>query len=199
MACLNFVCKWCEKDVHLKWKFQHFWQKCRFLKLKMATMDIHCFVKLWFMIIQVLYNGEVVLPPTAPPHPICYQCRWALAPHMHVGLTVCAHHTCLGMDLWPTSQSLWAHDKNLVKLQCCSYLKSNDQIRSQFCTCHDCWAVMTCANLWPDWMIRLMRIKITIMFFFFFLLIISSKKLCGMIPRSIIATGLSNCFGKIIP
>ena len=24
---------------------------------------------------------------------------------------------------------------------------------SQFCTCHDSWAVMTCANLWHDWII----------------------------------------------
>ena len=33
------------------------------------------------------------------------------------------------------------------------YLKSNDKIMSQFCTCHDSLAVMTCANLWPDWII----------------------------------------------
>ena len=26
---------------------------------------------------------------------------------------------------------------------------SNDSTRSQFCTCHDSWAVMTCAKLWP--------------------------------------------------
>ena len=28
---------------------------------------------------------------------------------------------------------------------------SDDQIRSQFCTCHDSSAVMACAKLWPDW------------------------------------------------
>ena len=31
------------------------------------------------------------------------------------------------------------------------YLKSDDQIRSQFCTCHDSSTVVTCASLWPDW------------------------------------------------
>ena len=33
--------------------------------------------------------------------------------------------------------------------------KKNDPIRSQFCTCHDSWAVMTCAKLWPDWITRI--------------------------------------------
>ena len=28
-------------------------------------------------------------------------------------------------------------------------ITNNDQIWSQFCTCHDSWAVMTCAKLWP--------------------------------------------------
>ena len=28
-------------------------------------------------------------------------------------------------------------------------------IRSQFCTCHDSLAVVTCTNLWPEWFIRL--------------------------------------------
>ena len=37
----------------------------------------------------------------------------------------------------------------------CFYSKNNDQIRSQFCTCYDSLAVMTCAKLWPDWMIRI--------------------------------------------
>ena len=27
---------------------------------------------------------------------------------------------------------------------------SDDLIRLQICTCHDSWAVMTCAKLWPD-------------------------------------------------
>ena len=34
-------------------------------------------------------------------------------------------------------------------------MKNNDQIRPQFCTCHDSWAVVTCAKLWPDWIITL--------------------------------------------
>ena len=31
-----------------------------------------------------------------------------------------------------------------------SYFDSDDPIRPQLCTCHDSWAVMTCAKLWPD-------------------------------------------------
>ena len=31
-----------------------------------------------------------------------------------------------------------------------SHFNNNTQIRSQFCTCHDSWAVVTCANLWHD-------------------------------------------------
>ena len=38
---------------------------------------------------------------------------------------------------------------------CCSWLKNNNQIRSQFCTCHDNSVVVTCAKLWPDWIIRI--------------------------------------------
>ena len=29
-------------------------------------------------------------------------------------------------------------------------MKNDWLIRSQFCTCHDSWAVVTCANMWPD-------------------------------------------------
>ena len=44
---------------------------------------------------------------------------------------------------------------NSCKYICYSYMKSIDLIRSQFCTCHDSWAVMTCAKLWHDWIIRI--------------------------------------------
>ena len=33
-------------------------------------------------------------------------------------------------------------------------MKNNNQIRSQFCTCRDSWAVVTCEKLWHDWIIR---------------------------------------------
>ena len=33
-------------------------------------------------------------------------------------------------------------------------LENDNQIRSQFCTCCDSWAVVTCAKFWPDWIIR---------------------------------------------
>ena len=41
--------------------------------------------------------------------------------------------------------------------KCFSFVKINCLTGPQFCTCHDSRAVMACANLWPDWS---MRIKI---------------------------------------
>ena len=35
------------------------------------------------------------------------------------------------------------------------HMKNNNQIRSQFCPCQDSSAVMTSANLWPNWIIRI--------------------------------------------
>ena len=49
------------------------------------------------------------------------------------------------------TKSLWAHDWNLGK-KICSNFDSDDPIRTQFCTCHDSSAFMTCAKLWPDMM-----------------------------------------------
>ena len=34
-------------------------------------------------------------------------------------------------------------------------MKNNGHIRSQFCTCHGSWTGMTCAKLWPDWIITI--------------------------------------------
>ena len=30
-------------------------------------------------------------------------------------------------------------------------MTNNESIRSQFCTCHDSWAVVACTNLWSGW------------------------------------------------
>ena len=46
-----------------------------------------------------------------------------------------------------STHELWPHDSNLLKI--------NDPIRTQFCTCHNSLAVVTCANLWPDWIITI--------------------------------------------
>ena len=45
--------------------------------------------------------------------------------------------------------------KQSCKNMNCSYVNNHNQIRSQFCTCHDSSAVMTCAKLWPDWIIKI--------------------------------------------
>ena len=35
------------------------------------------------------------------------------------------------------------------------HLADNNQIWSQFCTCHDSSAVVTCAKVWSDWIVRI--------------------------------------------
>ena len=51
---------------------------------------------------------------------------------------------------------LGAANLNLMKNVCCSNIKNiNDPSRPQSYTCHDSWAVVTCAKLWPDWMIKI--------------------------------------------
>ena len=45
------------------------------------------------------------------------------------------------------TKNLWAHNLMI----------NNDPMTSQLCTCHDSWAVVTCAKLWPH---RIIRIKI---------------------------------------
>ena len=55
----------------------------------------------------------------------------------------------------PVSQRFYELIIQLLKNSCGSYLKNNDPIRSQFCTCHDSWAVMACAKLWPDCVIKI--------------------------------------------
>ena len=47
---------------------------------------------------------------------------------------------------------LWIHNSILEK----NCMKTDNKFRSQTCTCHDSWAVMTCANLWPHWIIGIM-------------------------------------------
>ena len=53
-------------------------------------------------------------------------------------------------------RSLFKYSGNSVH----SNFNSNDPIRSQFCTCHNSWAVMTCANLWPD-MLCISKVRAT--------------------------------------
>ena len=59
---------------------------------------------------------------------------------------------------WPMiipyfTTGLWTFNKNLMKMIFYSNFSNKDPIMSQFCTCHDSWAVMACAKLWHDLMI----------------------------------------------
>ena len=48
----------------------------------------------------------------------------------------------------------WVHNPNL-KNSCSFCTKDNAPIMPQFCTCHNCKAVVTCAKLWHDGIIRI--------------------------------------------
>ena len=74
--------------------------------------------------------------------------------------SVCHHLVCdfrmymtlIGLcNIWDSFhwmfKSFWL--KSCEKYYCTS-LDSNDPVRSQICICHDSWAVVACANLWPD-------------------------------------------------
>ena len=56
----------------------------------------------------------------------------------------------------PFHKQSWAHNPNLATKKSISRMKNNNKMRSQFCTCHDSWAVVTCANLWPGWITEIM-------------------------------------------
>ena len=50
--------------------------------------------------------------------------------------------------------SLRAHNPNLLEIHL-ARIKNKHHIRSQFCTCHDSSAVVTCANMRLDWSNRI--------------------------------------------
>ena len=50
---------------------------------------------------------------------------------------------------------LWFHNPNLGNICAAIIWKYWDQIRSQFCTCHDSWAVVTCANMCPECVVKI--------------------------------------------
>ena len=58
------------------------------------------------------------------------------------------------------TNTLWDRNWKLIKFLFCSNFTNNDPIRSQFCTCHDSWAVVRYAKLWPNWIITLHAIQI---------------------------------------
>ena len=53
-------------------------------------------------------------------------------------------------------------------------------IRSQICTCHNSSAVVTCANLWSD---RIIKMKIRAIIFYKKISIMSSSVFCEIVPR----------------
>ena len=51
------------------------------------------------------------------------------------------------------AKGLWALKPNLVTIYV-GFSWKNILSSHNFCTCPDNWAVVTCANLWPDWIYR---------------------------------------------
>ena len=53
---------------------------------------------------------------------------------------------------WQTNHALWIP---IFWIVCYSCVNDDEQIMRKFCTCHNSFAVMTCAKLLPDWVIRI--------------------------------------------
>ena len=73
------------------------------------------------------------------------------------------HPAYLNLQYCMTQETITQMDYELIiqilkKKSCCCYLTNDNSIRPQFCTCHNSSAVVTCANLWPDWIIRIIII-----------------------------------------
>ena len=55
------------------------------------------------------------------------------------------------LHIWPGAHftnHLWGPQLNSCGIYFCSNFDSDDPTRSQICTCHNSWAVVTCAKLW---------------------------------------------------
>ena len=70
------------------------------------------------------------------------------------------YQKCQGWDYSRTPPTHFTNSHDLIiqilQKKIISHMKNNNNIRSQFCTCHDSSAVVTCANLWPGWIIEIM-------------------------------------------
>ena len=61
--------------------------------------------------------------------------------------------SCVGCASEPCHYRPMSSQPKSCKNSYYSYLNNNALIKSQFCTCHDSWAVVTCAKLWLVWII----------------------------------------------
>ena len=67
------------------------------------------------------------------------------------------HVTCVLPNDLLDKGFMSSKSKPCKKNMCCHHVNNNNPLRSQFCTCHDSSAVVACAKLWADW---IMKIKI---------------------------------------
>ena len=120
----------------------------------------------WFVYFISVHEVEVVIVHT------CGQSSWSLWPYRDytlyhrysTHLTQSFPITTPGLIGANITESLWAHNPNFVvkKITCLFHSENDHQIRPQFCTCHDISAVVTCVNLWPDYIFRIIMESKTI-------------------------------------
>ena len=80
----------------------------------------------------------------------------------------------------PVSQRVYELIIQSLKYNFSFYMHNNDQIMSQFCTCHDSSAVVAYANLCHEWAIRIEKRAKQIFTRF---LLWAHKTICKMCPR----------------
>ena len=81
----------------------------------------------------------------------------------------------------PVSRGHMSSKTKSCQIMSCSNMKVYYPTRSQLCTCHDSIAVVTCADIWRDW---INAIDIIIKYFQK-IWIASSKTVCGMDLRKL--------------
>ena len=71
-------------------------------------------------------------------------------------MAVVWHADIYSISLWAETHftsSLWVQNPNLVNIPVALTWINDNQISPWCCTCHDSWAVVACAKLWPDYII----------------------------------------------
>ena len=91
------------------------------------------------------------------------------------------------IHLGPVLQRFYELIIQILRKKSCCYLKNDNQIISQLCTCHGSCTAMPCAKLWPD---VILRNKIIIIFTRF--LLWALKLFVKQVPTNLMGVSLNS-------